>query len=309
VASPLVSVVVPTFNRPELLVETLKSILIQTYRELDIIVVDNHSNYDVGELVASLGDSRVRLFQIHNGGFIGASRNVGIEKGWGSLVAFCDDDDLWEPNKVRAQVDAFDPERHGAVATSALYFGDVRYFPRRTEGLQREARFQDLLERGTPALSTLLLLRSQAHFAVEKNLQHVEDFELLLRVTCGGKTVRILPDPLVRYRVHSSNESLNRHKIENSLNVLELFKDHMSQSVYQRSKSRLSVAFGINAMRAGAPARVYFKEALTARFSLQTLGAWLITLLPPFLQRGALLIYYSFRRRSSRFRYGVCDFN
>lgn len=293
---PLVSVVVPTFNRPVLLLETLKSILAQTHRELDVIVVDNHSNYNVCTTVKSLGDSRIRLFQIHNGGYIGASRNLGIEKSRGLYVAFCDDDDLWEPNKVRAQLDVFNPERHAVVATASVYVGDIRYFPRRPSSLRNEASFEDLLMEGTPALSSLLLLKSKAQFAVANPFQHVEDFDLLLRLTRDGKTVRILPSPLVRYRVHSSNESLDRLKIENSLNVLESFKGDISLKVYLRSKSRLHIAFGINAMRVGAAARPYFQRALGSHFSIRTLIAWIISFAPAFSQRGCLYFYYFLRR-------------
>lgn len=294
-SSLLVSVVIPTFNRPVLLVETLRSILAQTHRELDVIVVDNHSSYDVAATVASLGDARVRLFQIHNKGFIGASRNCGVEKARGTLVAFCDDDDLWEPQKIRDQLTVFDSARHAAVATSARYVGDVRLYPRCADGLREESGFDDLLASGTPVLSSLLLPKREAFFSVSSQFQHVEDFDLLLRLTAGGKTVRILRDPLVRYRVHSGNESLDRSKIGNALNVLEAHREKASHVGYRLGRGRLYAVLGILALRAGAPAGPLFYESLRSRFSIRTLGAYVVAHMPSKVRMFFLSAYYFLR--------------
>lgn len=293
--APLVSVVVPTFNRPVLLLETLRSILAQTYRELDVIVVDNHSSYDVAAAVASLGDPRVRLLQIHNEGFIGASRNLGIAQARGSLVAFCDDDDLWEPQKIYDQLKAFVPLRHAAVAGFSRYVGDVYFYPRCADGLREESGFDDLLVRGTPALSSLLLPKKDAQFSVTGRFQHVEDFDLLLRLTAGGKSVRILRNPLVRYRVHAANESLDRSKIGNALNVLEAHRERASARSYRLGRGRLYAILGIIALRAGAPASPLFYESLRSRFSVRTMGAWIVAHMPLKVRMFFLSTYYFLR--------------
>ncbi len=102
--NPLVSVVVTTYNRKELLKETIDSILNQTYKNFELIVVDNFSKYDLFSHIKSLSDLRIRAFQNQNNGIIAVNRNIGIKKARGKYIAFCDDDDLWYPEKLYYQV-------------------------------------------------------------------------------------------------------------------------------------------------------------------------------------------------------------
>jgi glycosyltransferase involved in cell wall biosynthesis len=136
---PLVSVVIPAFNAADTIVETLASVSQQTYRNLDIVVVDDGSTDGTGGLVQaySLRDSRVRLVRKANGG-VASARNEGIRWGRGAFIAFIDADDLWHPTKIAKQVPVllaggaamalvYSPFRvidtHGHVLTSPLRFG------------------------------------------------------------------------------------------------------------------------------------------------------------------------------------------
>ena len=77
---PLVSVIVTTYNREILLKETINSILCQTFKEFELIVVDNYSNYDYFKFINSFNDSRILPFQNKNKGIIAVNRNFGIKK-------------------------------------------------------------------------------------------------------------------------------------------------------------------------------------------------------------------------------------
>lgn len=97
---PLVSIVIPTYNRARDLERALQSVRAQTHTAWEALIVDNHSNDDTDEVVAAFDDSRLRLFKIHNDGIIAASRNLGIANASGEYVAFLDSDDWWQPNKL-----------------------------------------------------------------------------------------------------------------------------------------------------------------------------------------------------------------
>ena len=103
--SELVSVVVPTFNRAYCLPRTVGSALAQTYRELEVIVVDDGSTDETHEQVRRLAarDSRVRYFYQENRG-VSAARNRGMGEARGRYVAFLDSDDFWKPWKLQVQV-------------------------------------------------------------------------------------------------------------------------------------------------------------------------------------------------------------
>ena len=103
---PEVSVIIPTRNRwPMLSSHALPSALTQEDVEFEIVVVDDASDDDTADRVEALGDPRVRLVRNGTQRRLPASRNVGAREARGAWLAFLDDDDLWSPRKLRAQLD------------------------------------------------------------------------------------------------------------------------------------------------------------------------------------------------------------
>ncbi len=108
----LVSVIIPTYNRAHLIVETLNSLLAQTYTRFEAIIVDDGSKDNTRETVARYTDPRIRYFQKQNGG-LSSARNFGLDQARGEFIAFLDSDDLWYSWKLAAQMEIFD--RHDDV--------------------------------------------------------------------------------------------------------------------------------------------------------------------------------------------------
>ena len=98
---PLISVVIPTFNRAYCIERSVNSVLSQTYKHIECIVVDNNSDDDTENLLISIKDPRIKFFKIDNKGVIAKSRNLGIKKANGEYIAFLDSDDWWSPNKLQ----------------------------------------------------------------------------------------------------------------------------------------------------------------------------------------------------------------
>lgn len=103
-AAPTVSVILPTYNRPTLLRRAIASVLRQTYRDFEVLVVDDASEHDPGALVQDMGDERVRLLRHAENRGNAAARNTGIRAARGRFLAFLDDDDEWLPEKLEVQV-------------------------------------------------------------------------------------------------------------------------------------------------------------------------------------------------------------
>lgn len=121
--TPLVSVVIPTYNRHLLLRRALASVLSQTYRNLECLVIDDASTDATAEIVTSCGDNRIRYFKNENNAGAQASRNRGIQEARGAYIGLLDDDDAWLPEKLEKQVAQF--VRAGAacgVVYSGFYF-------------------------------------------------------------------------------------------------------------------------------------------------------------------------------------------
>lgn len=118
----LVSVVVPTYDRPDLLRDAVESILQQTYTAIEILVIDDHSPIPAEEALSSIKPTGGQIIQIlrheENKG-ANVARNTGIENASGDFIAFLDDDDKWDPTKIERQVTTFQEseDRVGVVYT------------------------------------------------------------------------------------------------------------------------------------------------------------------------------------------------
>ena len=103
---PLVSVVVPTFNRCSVLMDAIESVLSQTYSNVELIVVDDGSSDQTAASLAGIADPRLRVFFEPHCGNKARVRNIGIEAARGQWIAFIDSDDLWFPAKLDKQLTA-----------------------------------------------------------------------------------------------------------------------------------------------------------------------------------------------------------
>lgn len=100
----LVSVVIPTYNREKVIKQCLNSILNQTYKNLEVIVVDDASIDDTEHVVRSIKDSRLKYIRLNENSHGTKPRNIGIRAATGEYIAFLDSDDTWLPNKIERQL-------------------------------------------------------------------------------------------------------------------------------------------------------------------------------------------------------------
>ena len=104
--TPLVSVIVPVYNGERFIAEAIQSALLQTYRNIEVLVIDDGSTDKTAAVLQAQAalDSRVRIIRQANGG-VARARNRGLAEARGEFVAPLDADDLWDPSKIERQVD------------------------------------------------------------------------------------------------------------------------------------------------------------------------------------------------------------
>jgi len=123
----LVSVIIPTYNREDLVCEAIQSVLEQTYRNFEIIVVDDGSTDDTKQALIPYKDRITYIYQENQGG--AAARNTGIKAAKGKYIAFLDSDDLWFPQKLERQVEILDNHDDFAlVYTNIVYIDNAGRF-------------------------------------------------------------------------------------------------------------------------------------------------------------------------------------
>ena len=117
---PTVSIIIPTYNREQLLGRAIKSVLAQTYQDFELIIVDDGSTDNTERLVKSFNSEKTRYIRHRKNKGPAAARNTGIRSAKGDYIAFQDSDDEWMPEKLEKQMRAFTtaPPEVGVVYTS-----------------------------------------------------------------------------------------------------------------------------------------------------------------------------------------------
>jgi len=203
-----VSVVVPTFDGEAFVGEALESILAQQHEPLEVIVCDDGSTDGTLAILASFG-RRIHVLRQTNAG-VSAARNRAAEQARGELIAFLDQDDLWEPEHLRVQVELLDRRGECGLAYADSRVIDATGAPHdlRSQHLRfAEGRiFEPLLQGNFIPIETLVmrheLFRDLGGFRTDYTL--LEDYELCLRAARRTRAA-LTPRPLARYRVHGRN--------------------------------------------------------------------------------------------------------
>ncbi len=203
--------VVPTRNRRELLALTLRTVCEQKDVDLEVLVVDDGSDGPAAaEVVAARQDPRVRVLRNPTSRGVSATRNRGVEAAEGRWVAFCDDDDLWAPDKLREQLNAA-----GRAGRDWVYAGAVKIDAALRVVGGEPPQPPDVVHRRLPEWTLVpggcsgVLARRDLVLAAggfDPALVNLADWDLWSRLARHGPPAWV-PLPLVGYRIHSGNSS------------------------------------------------------------------------------------------------------
>ena len=192
----MISVIVPTHNRPSMLRRALASLVTQSYSDLEILVIDDASTVDMSTVVRGMNDSRVRYIRHERNRGAAAARNTGIDAARGVYVAFLDDDDEWEPKKAEIQVKAL--EKYDAVLTMS----DIADGRGLRHSLNRAVWTIDDFRIGMPPVGGTSALMARTDLIKElrfdERLPRCQDWDLLIRLA-QRVAIGFVPEQLVRY--------------------------------------------------------------------------------------------------------------
>jgi len=246
---PEISVIVTTFNRAHMVSQTINSILAQTCEDFELIIVDNESVDNTEKVITSYSDKRLRYFKNPNNGIVAVNRNFGIQQSQGTYIAFCDDDDLWLPDKLERQLTEFNRDSYvGMVCSNAINFDDKRQYGNRIKPKldDRDFTFEALIHSSRIILSTVItqreVLNDVGSFDISPEIFSGEDYELWLRIAYEYK-IKYVNSPLIKYRTHLGGFSQDRDYIKR-LGITEavyrklIEKDILSSDLYQKAIKR-----------------------------------------------------------------------
>lgn len=221
--SGLVTIIVTTYRRPEYLRKTLLSIINQTYRDTEIIVISDGFSAEDRIICESFNDARVRHIYIEHAGRPAVPRNVGIAQAQGEFVAFCDDDDVWLPGKIARQIETLVKNNSLMLSYTNVSYIDENDLPIGTVGDKR-SQFREHLYKNNITFSSVLVRRTVLdkvpRFDERITIRASEDFLFLAHVL-SMFDFSYIDAPLLQYRIHSQGISYDRN---NPLRLLKYYK-------------------------------------------------------------------------------------
>lgn len=234
-ASPLVSVITTTYNGTAYLRETIDSLLQQTLRDFEYIIIDDCSRDGTVALIQSYDDPRIVLVQNNPNRGISESRNLGFRMARGTYIATLDQDDVCDPQRLEKQVRHLEEHPDVSVVASRVHLlvdGVRKPDPMAAQAHHLLIHFAFFFGRHNTTYSSLCLSRQ---FVVENDLyfnrrfHYAEDYELFGRIADCGRFA-ILPEPLVAYRLHAQNNS-KLHFEEMAANGMAFMKERYAQEL------------------------------------------------------------------------------
>ena len=238
-SKPLVSVIIPTYNRPHFLKQTLKSVIGQSYNNLEVIVIDDGTPGEENKQIC--GDNpQIRYIKITNSGSPCKPRNIGIDKANGKYLAFVDDDDIWHSDKIKKQVEVLENNKDFGLAHSycncinseGKLLDKIVGRPGTTNVKHGNVLIK-MIGNWTIMSSTPLVKKSviDAVGYFNEAMPHAgEDVEYWSRCAFHTKFYYI-DEPLVNYRIHDTNASKQQmHYINLPVHLFRVVKKRYAEN-------------------------------------------------------------------------------
>ena len=240
----LVSVIMPTYNHAKFIGKAIESVLNQTYKNFELIIIDNYSEDETGKIAAPYKDDRISYLKFRNNGIIAASRNYGIKHSHGDYIAFLDSDDLWLPEKLEKQIEVFKNTKEVAmvyaryktikesIISSDIFPKDNRY--------KSGNIFKSLYLWNFIVCSSVMVKKSVLNqiglFDTNSALIAIEDTDLWLRIALKYKIKCTNDSSLLLYRIQRQGISYGYiQKLRRSLRIKRRYKKTVPNYLFWKS--------------------------------------------------------------------------
>lgn len=275
VTTIMVSVILTTYNRAHLVMESIYSVLGQTYSNLELIIADDGSTDNTEELVQALPDPRIRYYKMPHTGRTAILKNAAIRHSKGELIAFIDSDDTWTENKLEKQVQLLHKHSHiGFTITDAItYRSGVVLSPRtytNRQGVELANIFNRLKQNRFVVYNPTLVLRRSC---IEKtgwfneDMLFCSDYHFNMRLAYHFDA-GIIYESLLWRRMHDTNRS-TLVPVENYEGFVETFEylyrqNMISKRYLQKAKSHayLNIGHALKQQRNLPAARHHYRQSL-----------------------------------------------
>lgn len=248
--TPVVSVIVPVYRSERYVLETIRSVVTQSFQDFEVVVVDDGSPDRSIELCRSIDDPRIRYVHQQNAG-LAAARNTGIRHSRGRYLAFLDSDDRWSPDKLARHVEHLEGRADLGISYSySVLIGEDgdRLGPYQTLG-RSETSARQCFECNPVGNGSNAVVRSEVFSELDggfdEELRQAEDFEFWVRVAvCTNWRMGCIPLPLTHYRIHSGGLSADVTRQRSfhlqAISKIERYAPHLVETHRRAAEANLN---------------------------------------------------------------------
>ena len=206
---PLVSIIMNCKDGEKYLEESIESILNQTYKNWELIFVDNASNDNSKRIFFNFKDHRLKYFFLENEVNLGTARQVALKNCSGDFISFLDTDDIWFNEKLEKQIEFFKDPRIGMVISNTIFFSLKKNKILYSKPPPTGNVFYDLLKNYFISLETLICRKKyidQISFKFDDEYSMISDMDLTLRLSSICE-LSYCPEVLSKWRVHEKSDT------------------------------------------------------------------------------------------------------
>lgn len=269
--APLVSIIIPAFNAEEYLGESILSIIQQSYQDWELIIINDGSVDNTAAIIEDFAQKDNRIIALENETNKGLvfTRNKGLKKAKGELIANLDSDDIAFPNRIAIQVEFFKKHpNYVLIGSGCELIDDKGNKIGEEKRVVENEKLESLLVFSNYFINSSVMFRSSTlnEVSYDENIHLAEDYNFFVKLSTYGKIGNI-NQPLIRYRVHGNNIS-SKHKSDLSKNVWDIQVHQLSKLGVTPSEREMVLHSGL----------VDQEETITKEKLLEIEG-WLIKLI------------------------------
>ncbi|MEH2109603.1 glycosyltransferase family 2 protein [Nostoc sp.] len=312
---PLVSVIIPTYNRPEYLKQAIASAIKQTYQNIEILISDNCSSENPQALVASFGDSRIKFWQQQQNVGMLANQQYGFKMAQGKYVASLHDDDMWNEDFLAKLVPPLEANSDLIIAFCDQYIIDANGIineigtEENTRGYKRDKLAKGihqpfykvgLVDKSIPTAASCVIRNNLVDwYSIPSEVGGMWDLYLTYLCCISGHGAYYYPERLTRYRAHEQTDTMLsgsrdvQAKIRKAKSEIFCYQVFMEDPRLQKFKTHFkqkwleaNTTLGIGLLRSEqiAAARSHFWQVLNKqKFNVRNLAALGLSFTPQFL--------------------------
>lgn len=273
----MVSIIIPVYNRANIIERTVNNILQQTYKEIEVIVVDDGSTDNIDDVMQHYKDDRVRYIKIEQNMGACYARNVGVRAAKGEYIAFQDSDDLWMDEKIEHQLECIKSSNFDICICRMMQIyenGKRKEFHGETFSQQSITVENEL---GKSFFSTQLIFGKKGCFLEEpfdETFPRFQDWDLGIRLVKKYKII-FLDEILVERYLQSNSVSNNSSKGYIAGKLL-LEKYHEDYIQYPKAKAKFLAFYAKLQELNNESSHEYLKESLYLDFKMKTLAKYML---------------------------------